>query len=142
MIKKPHWRCHKKPSPIPKSSPYQDSVTEDFADINSQPITKTFAGAITKPYFFYFFFRLKYIRELLVAEVLSFLFVVVLYGNSQELWLSVLYWFCLSKNIVIIVCNMVKPSILLSSFSYEFNYCSDDVVIVLKEYEENNIQTL
>ena len=61
------------------------SVTEDFADINSQPITKTFAGAITKSYFFYFFFRLKYIRELLVAEVLSFFVVVVLYGNSQEL---------------------------------------------------------
>jgi len=80
--------------------------------------------------------------ELLVAAVLSFLFVVVLYGNSQELWLSVLYWFCLSKNIVIIVCNMVKLSILLSSFSYKFNYCSDDVVIVLKEYEENNIQML
>jgi len=56
-------------------------------------------------------------------------------------WICVCYWFSLSNNTVL-VCKMVEP-ILLSSRCYgKFNYTSNDVIVCLKQYEEeDNNQT-
>jgi len=53
------------------------------------------------------------------------------------LGLCMYYLFSLSKD-TDFVCGMFEPMLLSSSCCGEFNYCSNDVIVGLKQYEEEN----